>query len=207
MTIESATYINGLNASYPGASDVRTEGDDHLRLIKSTVKATFPNVSGAVTPTDTVINNLAAGTFPSVSVTGVVGLTTAGGVVSIGRGPSEPGQHLDIDTTTLGGHLVTAYSRYNNPKGVVFNVTTDGSDTAPTGALNYTMKMLSVTTMTIDSSGLWTFVGCPIFGLPSSPNMLSTNSTMTISLSSNTNLRISVKGTDGTVRVANLTLA
>jgi hypothetical protein len=51
MTVETATYINGLNATYPAASDPKSEGDDHLRLIKSTVKATFPNVSGAVSAT------------------------------------------------------------------------------------------------------------------------------------------------------------
>lgn len=78
MTIETATYISDLNAANPGATDVIPEGDDHIRLIKSTVKTTFPNVSGAVTPTHTVINNLAAGTFPGVAVTGVTNLTMTG---------------------------------------------------------------------------------------------------------------------------------
>ena len=52
MTIESATFLNGLNASNPGANDQKSEGDDHLRLIKSTVKASFPNIAGAVSATD-----------------------------------------------------------------------------------------------------------------------------------------------------------
>jgi hypothetical protein len=56
MTVESATYINGLNASNPSSSDLKSEGDDHIRLVKSTVKATFPNVVGAVTLTDTQLN-------------------------------------------------------------------------------------------------------------------------------------------------------
>jgi hypothetical protein len=56
MGLESATYINGLNSSNPTSSDVRSEGDDHIRLLKSTIKATFPNVSGAVTPTHTELN-------------------------------------------------------------------------------------------------------------------------------------------------------
>lgn len=56
MTIESATYISDLNASYPASNDNQSEGDDHLRLLKSTVKATFPNVAGAVTPTHTELN-------------------------------------------------------------------------------------------------------------------------------------------------------
>lgn len=56
MTIEAATYISSLNASYPASGDPKSEGDDHIRLVKSTVKATFPNVSGAVTPTHTELN-------------------------------------------------------------------------------------------------------------------------------------------------------
>jgi hypothetical protein len=59
MTVETATYISDLNTSYPAASDPKSEGDDHLRLIKSTVKTTFPNVTGAVTPTHTQLNYVA----------------------------------------------------------------------------------------------------------------------------------------------------
>lgn len=56
MALESATYISDLNASNPTGSDGRNTADDHLRLIKSAVKTTFPNVSGAVTPTHTELN-------------------------------------------------------------------------------------------------------------------------------------------------------
>lgn len=56
MTVESVTYISDLNATYPAAGDAKSEGDDHLRNIKTAVKATFPNVSGAVTPTHTELN-------------------------------------------------------------------------------------------------------------------------------------------------------
>ena len=56
MAVESATYINQLDATKPGATDLKSEGDDHLRLVKSAVKATFPNVTGAVTPTHTELN-------------------------------------------------------------------------------------------------------------------------------------------------------
>jgi hypothetical protein len=56
MGLESATYISGLNASNPVTGDAKTEGDDHLRLIKSTLLATFPGVTGAVTSTHTELN-------------------------------------------------------------------------------------------------------------------------------------------------------
>ena len=63
MTVETATYISDLNAALPGATDLESEGDDHLRLIKSTVKATFANVTATVTPTHTQLNQLATNTF------------------------------------------------------------------------------------------------------------------------------------------------
>jgi len=58
MGLETGTYIDSLNSSNPTATDAVNEGDDHIRLIKSTVKATFPNVAGAVTPTHTELNLL-----------------------------------------------------------------------------------------------------------------------------------------------------
>lgn len=57
MPLESATYISGLVATNPvGATDTGASLDDHIRLIKSTVLATFPNVTGAVIPTHTELN-------------------------------------------------------------------------------------------------------------------------------------------------------
>ena len=56
MALESGTYINSLNAANPVSTDGLAQADDHLRLIKSTVKATFPNLSGAVTATHTELN-------------------------------------------------------------------------------------------------------------------------------------------------------
>ena len=56
MALESATYISDLVSTNPTGSDGKAAGDDHIRLLKSTVKATFPNVTGAVTPTHTELN-------------------------------------------------------------------------------------------------------------------------------------------------------
>lgn len=46
MTIESASYVSELNSTYPAAGDDRSEGDDHLRLIKAALVATFPGLAG-----------------------------------------------------------------------------------------------------------------------------------------------------------------
>ena len=48
MALETATYISELTSSNPAATDVLPQGDDHIRLLKSTLQATFPNASRAL---------------------------------------------------------------------------------------------------------------------------------------------------------------
>lgn len=50
MAVESTTKISGLNASWPLGTDLKSEGDNHLRLIKSTLQACFDD-SGATMKT------------------------------------------------------------------------------------------------------------------------------------------------------------
>lgn len=57
MALETGTFISDLVATNPTGSDPLAFADDHLRLVKSTIKNTFPNVSGAVTKTHTEIND------------------------------------------------------------------------------------------------------------------------------------------------------
>lgn len=67
MPLESATYISDLNASNPAASDVVSQGDDHIRLIKSALKATFPNINNAVGPADEDLNQVGSSGFAANS--------------------------------------------------------------------------------------------------------------------------------------------
>ncbi len=59
MALETATYISGLVAVNPLSTDPKSQGDDHLRLIKSVLLNSFPGVSGAVTATHTELNYVA----------------------------------------------------------------------------------------------------------------------------------------------------
>jgi len=47
MGLETATFVNNLVATNPVAGDTKSQGDDHLRLIKAALQATFPNASKA----------------------------------------------------------------------------------------------------------------------------------------------------------------
>lgn len=57
MALETTTYIDGLVVTNPTSSDNVGDGDNHIRLLKSAIKATLPSVAGAITATHTAINN------------------------------------------------------------------------------------------------------------------------------------------------------
>lgn len=56
MALESATYINTLNSANPVTGDALSQGDDHLRLIKATILATFPAITGALAASHTTLD-------------------------------------------------------------------------------------------------------------------------------------------------------
>ena len=61
MTIESGTYINDFNVTYPESNVSASGGDNHIRWTKIALKNTFPNIAGAIADSHTTINaNMAA---------------------------------------------------------------------------------------------------------------------------------------------------
>ena len=78
MALETATYIDGLVATNPAASDAINTADDHLRLIKSTIKATFPNITGPVTATQAALNGAAPLASPTFTGTPAAPTAAAG---------------------------------------------------------------------------------------------------------------------------------
>ena len=57
MALESASYIAQLNSYNPTSTDTVSQADDHLRLIKSVLKNTFPNLDQPVTATPAQLNS------------------------------------------------------------------------------------------------------------------------------------------------------
>jgi hypothetical protein len=68
MALETATYISSLNSANPASTDGLAQGDDHIRLIKSTLQATFPNVAGAATISHTQLTALATALTAGLSL-------------------------------------------------------------------------------------------------------------------------------------------
>lgn len=56
MALEAGTYISDLVAANPDGASPKSSMDDHLRLIKGTIKATFPNLTGPMNASPAELN-------------------------------------------------------------------------------------------------------------------------------------------------------
>lgn len=82
MPLESATYINQLNAANPSSTDSVAQADDHLRLIKAALVNTFPNINAPITASPAQLNSLA--TNGVIPVGGII--MWSGSIASIPSG-------------------------------------------------------------------------------------------------------------------------
>src|SRR5574340_430041 len=97
MTIETALYPDQLNASWPLQSDIVREGAGHLRLLKSVLKTTFPNMTGSVSASHIELSRV-SGLASPVQLQ-LDALATGKGSVS---GQTWTGTHVFPSTTTVG---------------------------------------------------------------------------------------------------------
>jgi hypothetical protein len=139
MPLETAAGIWDLNSSNPPASDQLAQADDHLRLLKAALLATFPNINAAITAADEELNDLHDRSFqfadgtsvaPSVQVgaagtqglykyatgkVGVAGRIVGDGTVPVGAAfmfPRVPGG-LKSDGSAGGQYLELNGATYN----------------------------------------------------------------------------------------------
>lgn len=76
MGLEAGTYINSLVPTNPvGATDPKSQGDDHLRLLKATIQASFPNITGAMIRTQAELN--------AVGASGITGFAVPANTVKV----------------------------------------------------------------------------------------------------------------------------
>jgi microcystin-dependent protein len=74
----TVNFISDLNPINPAEGDLARDGDNHIRLIKTALKQTFPNITGAVTATQGDLNT---GAFPSGGI-----ILWSGSIVTIPSG-------------------------------------------------------------------------------------------------------------------------
>jgi hypothetical protein len=124
MALETGSVVNDLVTTNPTASDAKSQGDDHLRLIKSALKNSFPGFTGAVLAggASTGVANayVLSATLPSYTANTVVvftpnvantGATTINinslGLVYIKR---VDGTDLQLNDLLVGQYAVMAYT-------------------------------------------------------------------------------------------------
>jgi len=111
MALESGIYISDLVPTNPVGSDPLAFADDHTRLIKATLKNTFPNVTGAVTVTQTDLNTKVPN---AVQKDGSVAMT---GPLSL---PAAPTSDLHAATKAYVDAVITAARQNAYPVGSVY---------------------------------------------------------------------------------------
>jgi hypothetical protein len=144
MALESATYISDLVATNPTSSDPKAEGDNHVRLVKGAILATFPNVTGAMTATHTQLNtvpNLAP--IASPTFTGVPAAPTA----TTGTSTTQLATTAFVAATALAGVLPGQTGNAGK------FITTDGTNASWSG-LTKTIEVLTSGTSWVCPAGV-----------------------------------------------------
>jgi hypothetical protein len=146
MGIETATYLDDLNASLPAGTDDRSEGDNHIRLLKSVLQNTFPNITGAVTVTQSDLNNI--GTFASST-----GETWTGTHDFTGATITVPTQTAGDNTTKAAStaFVTAAVSGATAGSAPTLSVVTGTTQTAVANT-HYVLTNASATTVTLPGS-------------------------------------------------------
>jgi phage-related tail fiber protein len=96
MALESGTYVNSLNASNPASTDGLAQADDHIRLLKATIKATLPNVTGAITATQAELNLMDGVTATTAELNTLDGITSTVAELNILDGVTATAAELNI---------------------------------------------------------------------------------------------------------------
>jgi hypothetical protein len=155
MALESTTYIDGLVITNPTGTDPRSQGDDHIRLVKATIRSTFPNVSGAMTATHTELNLIDGytGTTAELNYNDIPTLGTV-----------EPSKSVTADAVGITKKLKTQeQTEIVNAVGTVSGAT----------AINFALG--NVATAVLASGGSFTISNAPTSGIYGKFKLILTN--------------------------------
>lgn len=144
MAIETASYISDLNSSNPPGSDPVGQADDHIRLVKSVLKTTFPNITGAISATQLQLNT---GTVPTGCILLWSGATSAipsGWALCNGQTVSKLDGSGSITTPDLTNKFVVC-------AGTSYAVNATGGAASNTPTITLTNQAVTLTTNQIPS--------------------------------------------------------
>ena len=149
MGLETSTYVDGLNTSNPAATDGLAQADDHIRLIKGTIKNTFPNLDAAVTSDPTELNILDGATVTTAEVNHLSGVSSA---IQTQIDAKAPTASPTISNPTFTGTTTAASATLTGTTTVT--TVSLGSFTISQGSdSRLDFKVGSTTVMSLDTSG------------------------------------------------------
>ena len=159
MAIETFEFIDDLNAANPTATDNVSEGDDHLRGLKTTLKNTFPNVTGAINATEAELNILDGVTATTAELNLMDGVTATTAELNYVDGVTSSIQTQLNTKLASGGTLATA--TITTLTSTTANITTvdlgNWTVTEAAGVLKFATG--GVNKAKLDASGNFTVVG------------------------------------------------
>ena len=147
MGLETGTYIDSLNTSNPGATDSVAQGDDHIRLLKSTIKSTFPNITGAMTATHTELNLLDGCTANTTELNYV-------DVATLGTAEASKALTVDANLDVTGIRNLTVTGDVSNASGTLTTL----QAVYPVGSI-YINAAVSTNPATLLGFGTWAAFG------------------------------------------------
>lgn len=138
MALETGTHIDDLVPSNPASTDGLAQADDHIRLLKATIKATFPSVTGAITATHSELSKLAGLTATTAELNALGGLTATAADLNY--------------TTALRATGVTA-TEYDRLDGVTSGIQAQLNAKAPLASPDFTGTVGIGANWTVTQSG------------------------------------------------------
>ena len=183
MAIETFEFIDDLVAANPTATDNVSEGDDHLRGLKTTLKNTLPNITGAITATEAELNILDGVTATTAELNLIDGVTATTAELNYTDGVTSAIQtQLDAKLPLAGGTMTGAITTLSITEteatsaattytvdlanGTLFEVTsaTTCTVTMPTAAAGKSFTVISTVPAAWSGTILWSGGAAPTTG-------------------------------------------
>jgi len=161
MGLETGTYLDALVPTNPASTDGLAQADDHIRLLKITLKNTLPNLSGAVNTTQAELNVLDGITSSTSELNVLDGITATTAELNFTDGvtsniQTQMNTKAPLASPTFTGTLVAPTANITTA-----NVTTVdlGDWTVTQTGSNLVFSTGGVGKMKLDASGNLTVVG------------------------------------------------
>ena len=161
MGLETGTYLDSLVTTNPASTDGLAQADDHIRLLKITLKNTLPNLNGAVNATQAELNVLDGITSSTSELNVLDGITATTAQLNFTAGvtsniQTQMNTKAPLASPTFTGTLVAPTADITTA-----NVTTVdlGDWTVTQTGTNLVFSTGGVGKMKLDASGNLTVVG------------------------------------------------